>query len=64
MGVHIQHEHAYQVEAASATVDIDNAHYMVNTTSAAVTLTIDSSLNHFIVFDSHSNFSLKNCYKW
>lgn len=55
------HADGYEVVSSSSSITHDNVHYMVNTTSAAVTLTVDSSLTHFIVFDSHSNFALNNC---
>lgn len=45
----------------SQTISENNANYFVDTSSGAITLTVDSSLNHFTVYDSHFNFSLNNC---
>lgn len=55
------HADGYEVVSSSSTIDKDNINYLVNTTSAAVTLTVDSSLTHFIVYDSHANFAANNC---
>lgn len=61
MPLHLTENNIYDVLTSSATIDANNANYMVDTTEGAATLTVDSSMTHFTVYDSHFNFSMNSC---
>lgn len=51
----------YKIIGESTTIATNSIDYMVNTVSAAVTLTVATAMTNFTVYDNNANFGFNNC---
>lgn len=61
MPKHLHEEILAEAITATGPVSFNGASYFVNTTEGAITLTVNSEMTFFTVYDSHFNFALNNC---